>query len=169
MPAPRMNLYDIPLRTLAGSAASLGDFGGRALLIVNVASNCGLTPQYAGLERLQQRYRGASFTVLGFPCNQFGGQEPGTPEQIAGFCSRAYGVSFPLFEKVEVNGERPHPLYAELSKTPDAAGEAGDIQWNFEKFLLDSTGSVVSRFRPATEPEDEQIISAIDRTLLRRS
>ena len=163
-----MNLYDISFRTLTGLPASLGQFRGHVILIVNVASYCGLTPQYAGLERLQERYRDAGFTVVAFPCNQFAGQEPGTPEEIAGFCSTAYRISFPLFEKIDVNGEHRHPLYAELSKTPDSAGEAGDIQWNFEKFLLDSRGSVAERFRPTIEPEAKEIVSAIEANLLHR-
>jgi glutathione peroxidase len=157
-----VSLYDIPLRTLAGSPASLGDFRGRVLLIVNVASNCGLTPQYAGLERLQERYGDAGFTVLGFPCNQFRGQEPGSPEEIATFCSTTYGVTFPLFDKLEVNGAGRHPLYAELCASADAAGQAGDILWNFEKFLVDRAGSVVARFRPRAEPESDVIVAAIE-------
>ncbi|GAB2502709.1 glutathione peroxidase [Nocardiopsis aegyptia] len=156
-----MDLYDIPLRTLAGESASLSEYRGRALLIVNVASKCGLTPQYEGLERLHERYRDQGLTVLGVPCNQFMGQEPGTPEEIATFCSTTYGVTFPLLEKTDVNGEERHPLYAELVRTPDAAGEAGDVQWNFEKFLVDTEGEVVGRFRPSTEPESEDIVSAI--------
>ena len=163
-----MNLYDISFRTLTGLPASLAQFRGHVILIVNVASYCGLTPQYAGLERLQERYRDAGFTVVAFPCNQFGGQEPGTAEEIAGFCSTAYRISFPLFEKIDVNGDHRHPLYTELSKTPDAAGEAGDIRWNFEKFLLDTTGSVAGRFRPTVEPEAKEIVGAIEKNLLHR-
>ncbi|HXW38343.1 MAG TPA: glutathione peroxidase, partial [Acidimicrobiales bacterium] len=124
-----MALYDQELHALDGSPASLADYKGRALLIVNVASKCGLTPQYEGLERLQGTYQDRGFTVLGFPCNQFGGQEPGTPGEIATFCSTSYGVTFPMFEKIEVNGEGRHPLYEELVTHPDAEGEAGDIQW----------------------------------------
>lgn len=160
-----MSLYDIPLRTLAGEPTSLADHKGKALLVVNVASKCGLTPQYAGLERLQQRYAERGFTVLGFPCNQFMGQEPGTAEEIETFCSTTYGVSFPLFEKADVNGDGRHPLYARLTETPDAAGEAGDVQWNFEKFLLAGDGSVVARFRPRTEPESDEIVAAIEAQL----
>ncbi|MGP3966219.1 glutathione peroxidase [Streptomyces sp. 6N223] len=160
-----MSLYDIPLRTLSGEAASLADYRGRVLLIVNVASRCGLTPQYEGLERLQKRYQDQGFTVLGFPCNQFMEQEPGTPEEIATFCSATYGVTFPLFEKTDVNGEQRHPLYAELARTPDGGGEAGDVQWNFEKFLVDAEGAVAGRFRPRTEPESEEIVSAIEARL----
>jgi glutathione peroxidase len=138
---------------------------GRALLVVNVASKCGLTPQYEGLERLQQRYGGERFTVLGVPCNQFGGQEPGTAEEIATFCSETYGATFPLTEKLEVNGAGRHPLFERLTATPDAEGEAGDIQWNFEKFLVSPTGEVLARFRPMVEPEDERVIAAIESAL----
>ena len=160
-----MSLYDIPLRTLTGEPASLGDYRGKALLVVNVASKCGLTPQYTGLERLQQRYGDRGFTVLGFPCNQFVGQEPGTAEEIATFCSATYGVSFPLFEKTEVNGEDRHPLYAALTGIADAEGPAGDIQWNFEKFLIVPDGEVARRFRPRTEPEAEELVAAVEAAL----
>ncbi|WP_304450652.1 glutathione peroxidase [Nocardiopsis sp. YSL2] len=156
-----MDLYDIPLRTLSGETTSLSEYRGRALLIVNVASKCGLTPQYQGLERLHEQYRDQGLTVLGVPCNQFMGQEPGTSEEIATFCSTTYGVTFPLLEKTDVNGEARHPLYAELVTASDAAGEAGDVQWNFEKFLVDTEGRVAGRFRPATEPESEEIVSAV--------
>ncbi|WP_354638394.1 glutathione peroxidase [Kitasatospora camelliae] len=160
-----MSLYDVPLRALDGSTASLADHKGKALLLVNVASKCGLTPQYAGLERLQQRYAERGFTVLGFPCNQFLGQEPGSAEEIQTFCSTTYGVSFPLFEKLEVNGEGRHPLFEQLTRTADADGEAGDVQWNFEKFLVSPDGTVVGRFRPRTEPEAEELIAAIEAQL----
>ncbi|MFE2181314.1 glutathione peroxidase [Streptomyces sp. NPDC059455] len=162
-----MGLYDIPLRTLTGEPTSLGEHRGAALLVVNVASKCGLTPQYEGLERLQQRYAGRGFTVLGVPCNQFAGQEPGTSEEIQTFCSTTYGVSFPLLEKIDVNGEQRHPLYAELTGTPDAQGEAGDVQWNFEKFLISPDGEVVGRFRPRTEPEADDVVAAIEAQLPR--
>ncbi|MBI0297092.1 glutathione peroxidase [Streptomyces sp. PRKS01-29] len=162
-----MSLYDIPLRTLTGEPTSLGEHRGAALLVVNVASKCGLTPQYEGLERLQQRYAGRGFTVLGVPCNQFAGQEPGTSEEIRTFCSTTYGVSFPLLEKSDVNGEQRHPLYAELTRTPDAQGEAGDVQWNFEKFLISPDGEVVGRFRPRTEPEADDVVAAIEAQLPR--
>ncbi|AUG75177.1 glutathione peroxidase [Kitasatospora sp. MMS16-BH015] len=160
-----MSLYDIPLRTLAGEPATLADHKGKALLLVNVASKCGLTPQYAGLERLQQRYAERGFTVLGFPCNQFLGQEPGSAEEIQTFCSTTYGVSFPLFEKIDVNGDDRHPLYAKLTETADAEGAAGDVQWNFEKFLIAADGTVAGRFRPRTEPEDAELIAAIEAQL----
>lgn len=160
-----MGLYDITINTLAGEPSSLGEYRGKALLIVNVASKCGLTPQYAGLERLHNNYKDRGFSVLGFPCNQFLGQEPGTPEEIQAFCSATYGVSFPLFEKIDVNGEGRHPIYDELSMVPDADGEAGDIKWNFEKFLISPQGEVVARFRPQLEPEDPIIIDAVEAQL----
>jgi glutathione peroxidase len=143
----------------------LPDLDGRAVLVVNVASRCGLTPQYTGLEHLQERYGDHGFTVLGVPCNQFAGQEPGTAGEIAEFCSATYGVTFPLTEKVEVNGPGRHPLYDRLTATPDADGAAGDIQWNFEKFLLASDGTVVARFRPRTEPEADEVVAAIEKVL----
>ncbi|MCT9088555.1 glutathione peroxidase [Streptomyces sp. ASQP_92] len=160
-----MSLYDIPLRTLTGQTTSLGEYKGRAVLLVNVASQCGLTPQYAGLERLQQQYGERGLTVLGVPCNQFGGQEPGTAEEIGTFCSATYGVTFPLLEKTDVNGESRHPLYAELTKTADADGEAGDIQWNFEKFLISPQGEVAARIRPRTEPEAPEVVALIEANL----
>ena len=143
--------------------ASLPDLAGKTVLVVNVASKCGLTPQYSGLEKLQERFGDKDFTVLGVPCNQFGGQEPGSAEEIATFCSATYGVSFPLTEKIDVNGPGRHPVYAELTETADAAGAAGDIQWNFEKFLIAPDGSVAARFRPRTEPESDEIVTAISR------
>ena len=152
-----MNLSD--LTALDGT--TLPDTDGKTVLVVNVASKCGLTPQYEGLERLQQRFGGDSFTVLGVPCNQFMGQEPGTAEEIQTFCSTTYGVSFPLTEKIEVNGEARHRLYNELTAVDDAAGEAGDVQWNFEKFLVGADGSV-TRFRPTVDPEADEIIAAIE-------
>ncbi|MEU6017994.1 glutathione peroxidase [Streptomyces sp. NPDC047515] len=160
-----MTLYDIPLRTLTGESTSLADYRGRAVLLVNVASKCGLTPQYAGLERLQNTYADRGFTVLGVPCNQFAGQEPGTPEEIRTFCSTTYGVSFPLLEKTDVNGEGRHPLYAELTGLADADGEAGDVQWNFEKFLISPAGEPVARLRPRTQPEDPELVAAIESQL----
>ena len=160
-----MSLSDIPLKTLNGEATTLADYAGKAVLLVNVASKCGLTPQYAGLERLQQSYAERGFTVLGVPCNQFAGQEPGSAEEIQTFCSTTYGVSFPLLEKTDVNGAERHPLYAELTTTQDAAGEAGDITWNFEKFLISPKGEVVGRFRPRTEPEAPELVTAIEAQL----
>ena len=135
------------------------------MLLVNVASKCGLTPQYEGLERLQRTYGDRGFSVLGFPCNQFAGQEPGTSDEIAEFCSATYGVSFPLFEKVDVNGGNRHPIYDELTAVPDAEGEAGDVQWNFEKFLVSPGGEIVRRFRPTVDPEAPEVVDAIEATL----
>ena len=160
-----MSLYDIPINTLDGKPASLKDYQGKAVLLVNVASRCGLTPQYEGLERLHERYADRGFTVVGVPCNQFMGQEPGTAEEIQEFCSATYGVTFPLLEKIEVNGDDRHPLYAELTETTDAEGNNGDIQWNFEKFLISSDGSVLKRFRPRTEPEAPEVVEAIEAAL----
>ena len=161
-----MTLFDTPVHTLAGEPATLEPFRGQAVLIVNVASKCGLTPQYEGLERLHERFADRGFSVLGFPCNQFLGQEPGTAEEIATFCSTTYGVTFPLFEKVEVNGEDRHPIYEELTAVPDAEGVAGDVQWNFEKFLVAPDGSI-TRFRPGVDPEDPSIVTAVEKALPR--
>ncbi|MFE3449471.1 glutathione peroxidase [Nonomuraea sp. NPDC059194] len=161
-----MNLRDIPVRTLADSPTTLAELtGDKALLIVNVASRCGLTPQYTGLAELQRQYGPRGFSVVGVPCNQFMGQEPGSAEEIQEFCSTTYGVDFPLLEKSDVNGEGRHALYGQLTATPDADGEAGDIQWNFEKFLVDREGSVVARFRPGVEPSDPTLVTAIEKLL----
>ncbi|MEV6263119.1 glutathione peroxidase [Streptomyces sp. NPDC051784] len=162
-----MPLHDIPLRTITGEPTTLGAYAGSAVLVVNVASKCGLTPQYAGLERLQKEYGDRGFTVLGVPCNQFMGQEPGSAEEIQTFCSTTYGVSFPLLEKTDVNGEDQHPLYAELTRLADAEGAAGDVQWNFEKFLISPAGEPVARIRPRTEPEDPAVVAAIEAQLPR--
>jgi glutathione peroxidase len=160
-----MTLYDIDIATLDGTPSSLKPFEGKALLLVNVASKCGLTPQYTGLEELQETYGPSGFSVVGFPCNQFLGQEPGTAEEIQAFCSTTYGVTFPLMEKIDVNGDDRHPLYAALTEVADDEGQAGDIQWNFEKFLVSPTGEVVKRFRPGVEPKDPVVITAIEATL----
>ena len=161
-----MSVTDVRIAPLQGADSdNLAPRPGITTLVVNVASRCGLTPQYTGLERLQQRYAGRGFTVLGVPCNQFAGQEPGTPDQIAEFCSASYGVSFPLTEKVQVNGAGRHPLYAELVAVPDASGYTGNIRWNFEKFLIGPDGAVLARFSPQTDPEDPQIIQAIEAAL----
>jgi glutathione peroxidase len=160
-----MALYDIPIHTLQGDDATLGDYKGKTLLLVNVASKCGLTPQYEGLERLQKTYGGRGFSVIGFPCNQFMGQEPGTSEEIAEFCSATYGVTFPLMEKIEVNGEDRHPIYTELTQKEDAEGAAGDITWNFEKFLVSPKGAIVARYRPQVEPEDPAVVGDIEAQL----
>ena len=160
-----MSLYDQDINALDGTPGVLADQKGKLALFVNVASKCGLTPQYEGLERLQEAYGDRGFTVVGFPCNQFLGQEPGSAEEIATFCSTTYGVTFPLTEKIEVNGDDRHPVYAELTAAPDAEGAAGDVQWNFEKFLVSPDGSVVARFRPTVEPEDPSVVSAIEANL----
>lgn len=158
-------LYDIPLTTLGGEPTSLRELKGKAVLVVNVASKCGLTPQYEGLERLHEQYAERGFSVVGFPCNQFKGQEPGTAEEIQEFCSMTYGVTFPLFGKVDVNGEARSPVYEILTETPDGEGKAGDVVWNFEKFLLSPDGEVVGRFRPLVAPEDPALIAAIEEQL----
>jgi glutathione peroxidase len=160
-----MSVYDVDVQTLQGEPASLADHRDDAMLIVNVASRCGLTPQYAGLEALHERFGERGFTVIGVPCNQFLGQEPGTAEEIAEFCSTTYGVTFPLLAKTDVNGPDRHPLYQLLTATPDAEGVAGDIHWNFEKFLVAPGGAVVARFRPRTQPESAEIVEAIEAVL----
>jgi glutathione peroxidase len=161
-----MTATRVTIGPLSGGSDNLAPQPGSATLLVNVASRCGLTPQYTGLERLQERFGGAGFTVLGVPCNQFGGQEPGSSEEIAEFCSTTYGVSFPLTEKVDVNGPDRHPLYADLVGVADAAGYTGDIRWNFEKFLIAADGSV-TRFSPKTEPESPEVVAAIEAALAR--
>ncbi|MER7129190.1 glutathione peroxidase [Streptosporangium saharense] len=161
-----MSIRDIPLRTLADAPTTLAELAkDGAALVVNVASRCGLTPQYSGLVELQRTYGGAGFTVVGVPCNQFMGQEPGSPEEIQEFCSTTYGVDFPLLAKTDVNGDERHPLYATLTEVPDAEGVAGDVQWNFEKFLVSREGEVLARFRPGVEPGDPAVIAAIEKTL----
>ena len=159
------SLHDIPLKTLDGQDTSLGELKGKAVLVVNVASKCGLTPQYEGLEKLHEQYAGRGFSVVGFPCNQFGGQEPGTEEEIATFCSTTYGVTFPLMQKIDVNGPERHPVYDELTKVADAEGKDGDIRWNFEKFVLSPEGEVVARFSPMVTPEDEGLVATIEEQL----
>jgi glutathione peroxidase len=159
-------IKDLSLTTLGGDATTFGELtGGKATLVVNVASRCGLTPQYEGLEKLHEELSGRGFTVLGIPCNQFMGQEPGTSEEIAEFCSTTYGVTFPMTSKVDVNGQNKDPLYDILLETKDEKGEAGDVQWNFEKFLIAPDGTVAGRFRPQTDPHDESLIKAIDAVL----
>ncbi|MDN4172110.1 glutathione peroxidase [Nocardioides sp. SOB77] len=156
-----MSILDEPINRLDGTPATLGEItGGKPALLVNVASKCGLTPQYAGLEALHEELAGSGFTVVGLPCNQFLGQEPGTAEEIEQFCSSTYGVTFPMTEKIEVNGAGRHPVYEQLVRTPDEEGEAGDVQWNFEKFLVDGSGHVVARFRPGVEPDDPRVRDA---------
>ncbi|WP_375503935.1 glutathione peroxidase [uncultured Jatrophihabitans sp.] len=161
-------IYDIPLETLAAQSTDLGEYRGHPLLIVNVASKCGLTPQYAQLQELYDRYNGQGLEILGFPCNQFMAQEPGSADEIAEFCSANYGVTFPMFAKVDVNGESQHPLYAALEREPDDTGAAGDVQWNFEKFLVEADGTVSHRFRPRTEPLSDEVVSAVEAAVAAR-
>ncbi|MDQ8047145.1 MAG: glutathione peroxidase [Solirubrobacteraceae bacterium] len=157
-----MPLLNTPLNALTGGPLPGDALDGKAVLVVNVASKCGLTPQYTGLENLQKRFGDQGFTVLGAPCNQFGEQEPGSAEEIETFCSTTYGTTFPMTEKLEVNGPGRHPLYSKLAQTPDADGSAGDIQWNFEKFLVGADGTILHRFRPQTEPESDEVVAAIE-------
>ena len=158
----------VEIGALTGGPADLSQYAGRAVLVVNVASKCGLTPQYEGLERLHERYAERGFTVLGVPCNQFMGQEPGTADEIAEFCSATYGVTFPMTEKVDVNGEGAHPLFQQLTETPDADGKSGDVSWNFEKWVISGHGEVVARFAPGTEPDDEEVIKVIEAELAKK-
>jgi glutathione peroxidase len=160
-----MSIYDAKINTLEGQPADLSEYKGKALLMVNVASKCGLTPQYEGLENLHEKYGARGFEVLGFPCNQFMGQEPGTAEEIRDFCDTSYHVQFPLFEKIDVNGANQHPLFAELEQTADADGEAGDVKWNFEKFVVSADGTKVTRFRSPMKPDDPTVIRAIEDAL----
>ncbi|GHE50125.1 glutathione peroxidase [Streptomyces capitiformicae] len=159
------SVLDVRIDALKGGSADLSQYAGKAVLVVNVASKCGLTPQYTGLEALQARYAERGFTVLGVPCNQFLGQEPGSAEEIAEFCSATYGVTFPMTEKIEVNGEGRHALYERLVGHADAEGHTGDIRWNFEKFLIGRDGSVVGRFSPQTEPESADLVAAVEKAL----
>jgi glutathione peroxidase len=158
----RALIFDSPIKTLDGKPTSLAAYRGKALLLVNVASRCGLTPQYEGLEQLEKRYAAQGFEVLGFPCNQFAGQEPGSPEEIKKFCSTTYGVTFPIFEKIEVNGAGRHAIYNALTRHPDVNGQAGDVKWNFEKFVVTADGTHLTRFRPNVTPEDPTLIAAIE-------
>lgn len=159
-----MALPNLTLRTLTGADTALSDYAGKTLLVVNTASRCGLTPQFAGLEELYATYRERGLVVLGFPSNQFAGQEPGTAEEIGEFCQRNYGVTFPMFDKIDVNGPDQHPLYAHLTQVPDAEGTAGDVGWNFEKFLVAPDGQV-TRFRSGVTPDDPALVAAIEATL----
>ncbi len=154
--------YSLRINRLDGTPESLEAYRGQVLLVVNVASRCGLTPQYEGLVELYHSYRDRGLRVLGFPCNQFLGQEPGTPEEIAAFCRTTYGVDFPMFEKIEVNGEGRHPLYEVLCSVPDDEGAAGDVQWNFEKFLVSRGGDAIRRFRPTVEPTAPAIVEQLE-------
>lgn len=161
-----MTLNDVALTTLDGRKTTFGEYANKTVMVVNVASKCGLTPQYEQLEELQKKYADQGFTVLGFPCNQFMFQEPGSGEEIAEYCSMTWGVTFPMFEKVHVNAPGRHPLYKELVKTKDSAGLAGPVIWNFEKFLVSPNGTI-QRFRPTTKPDDPEIIAAIEESLAR--
>ncbi len=156
-----MGIRDIELTDIDGKSVTLGDYADKVVMVVNVASKCGLTPQYEKLEELQKEYGDRGFTVLGFPCNQFMGQEPGTTDEIKEFCSTTYGVTFPLMDKIKVNGRGKHPLYAELTQVKDDNGKAGKVKWNFEKFVITPDGAV-SRFRPQTQPDAPQVIAAIE-------
>jgi glutathione peroxidase len=155
----------VPLTMLDGRATSFEEYAGRTVLVVNVASRCGLTPQYATLERLAETYADRGLTVLGAPCNQFMGQEPGSNEEIAEFCSTTYGVTFPLTDKVEVNGEGRHALFDALTAQTDAEGYSGDVRWNFEKWLVSPEGEVVARFSPKTLPDAPSVIAALEAAL----
>ena len=157
-----MSVYDAKVAALDGSPDRLSQEKGKVTLMVNVASKCGLTPQYEGLERIHEQYADRGFSVLGFPCNQFMGQEPGSPTEIAEFCSTNYNVTFPLFEKIDVNGDDRNPLYAELTDAPDSEGYTGDIRWNFEKFLVAPDGAVLARFAPQVDPEAPEVTQAIE-------
>ncbi|HJC59174.1 MAG TPA: glutathione peroxidase [Candidatus Dietzia intestinigallinarum] len=159
------NVRDIEFTTIDGEKASMADYAGHAVLVVNVASECGLTPQYEGLQELADDFRDRGFFVLGFPCNQFMGQEPGDEDTIKEFTSGKYGITFPLAAKIDVSGEGQHPLYAQLTTVADADGEAGDVQWNFEKFLISPEGDVVGRFRPKVEPGAPELVAAIEEQL----
>lgn len=159
--------YDAALEAVDGSTTTLADLKGDAILVVNVASRCGLTPQFEQLEQLQKRYAERGLTVIGFPCNQFKGQSPEGNQEMVDFCSATYGTTFPILGKLEVNGEGRHRIYDSLVETPDAEGEAGDIQWNFEKFLIAPGGEVVGRFRPKTLPDADEVVAAIEAVLPR--
>jgi glutathione peroxidase len=158
-------LHDFEARSIDGETRALRDFAGKAALVVNVASKCGLTPQYDGLEKLYEAKRASGLEVLGFPCNQFAGQEPGTDEEVQEFCTVTYGVSFPLFSKIEVNGAKRHPLYAWLTSADVGPEPAGDIKWNFGKFVIGRDGAVVARFAPPTAPDDPALLAAIEKAL----
>jgi glutathione peroxidase len=161
-----MSLLDVEIARLDGTPSTLGTItGAQPALVVNVASRCGLTPQYATLEKLHETYADRGFTVVGIPCNQFGGQEPGTSDEIAEFCSATYGVTFPMTEKVDVNGPGRHPAYDILTVIPDGEGKAGDVQWNFEKFLVAADGTVLRRYRPQTVPDDPDLIADVEKCL----
>jgi glutathione peroxidase len=158
-------IWSAPIKTLKGEPTTLAAYKGKALMLVNVASQCGNTPQYATLEALQKKYAAKGFTVVGFPCNQFGGQEPGTAEEISTFCATNYGITFPIMEKIEVNGDGAHPIYKALEPIADASGHTGDIRWNFEKFVVSADGTKITRFAPKTKPDDPAVIAAVENAL----
>jgi glutathione peroxidase len=160
-----MSVYETEIHALDGTPGLLADDKGKVTLMVNVASKCGLTPQYTGLEKIHEKYADRGFSVVGFPCNQFGEQEPGSPDEIATFCSTTYGVTFPLSEKIDVNGDQRHPLYQELTTVADGEGHDGDIRWNFEKFLVGRDGDVIARFSPMVDPEAPELVEAIEKAL----
>jgi glutathione peroxidase len=160
-----VSVFDVTIGALDGGSANLGQYRGRTLLVVNVASKCGLTPQYANLQQLYQTYADRGLVVLGVPCNQFGAQEPGSPLEIRAFCETSFGITFPITEKVDVNGETRHELFRLLTEVPDADGNAGDVRWNFEKFLVDPHGEVVARFRPLTDPLAPELVAAVEKYL----
>ena len=160
-----MSIFDVAIGALEGGPANLAQYRGKAMLVVNVASKCGLTPQYASLQRLYERYADRGFVVLAVPCNQFGAQEPGSPSEIRDFCTVNFGITFPITEKVDVNGPNRHELFARLTQTPDADGVAGDVRWNFEKFLVRPDGTVAARFRPLTDPLAPELIAAVEDVL----
>src|SRR5688500_5491865 len=163
--APELAMWNTPIKTLQGKDTKLADYKGKALMLVNVASKCGLTPQYTTLEALQKKYGPQGFTVIGFPCNQFGGQEPGTAEEIQHFCSTTYGVTFPMMEKIDVNGPGRHEIYKSLAPLKDSSGHEGDIRWNFEKFVVSADGTKITRFSPKTKPDDPTVIAAVEAAL----
>lgn len=160
-----MSVFTVKIKGLTGGDDALGAVANKVVLVVNVASKCGLTPQYTGLEALHKEFAAKGFSVLGVPCNQFGAQEPGSAKEIETFCSTNYGVSFPMTEKIEVNGAGRHPLYALLTPVKDSEGHTGDIRWNFEKFLVAPGGEVVARFSPVTVPDDPDVVAAIEAVL----
>jgi glutathione peroxidase len=165
MTAQQDPIWSTPIKTLKGEPTTLAAYKGKALMLVNVASQCGNTPQYATLEALQKKYEPQGFTVVGFPCNQFGGQEPGTAEEISTFCAKNYGITFPIMEKIEVNGDGANPIYKALEPVADATGHTGDIRWNFEKFVVSSDGTKITRFAPKTKPDDPAVIAAVENAL----
>ncbi|KQQ28253.1 glutathione peroxidase [Frondihabitans sp. Leaf304] len=160
-----MSLYDIPVDTASGDTTTLGTYDDKLLLVVNVASRCGLTPQYGDLQQLQEKYRERGLQVVGFPSNQFNGQEPGTNAEIQEFCVATYGVDFPVFAKVDVNGADQHPVYGELTQVADATGEAGDVAWNFEKYLVAPGGRVIARVRPQESPAADEFVALVEANL----